>query len=143
MCIRDRGINTRIPLTTAMSPPLTISVTLPVTTALSSYAFSISSMPFCDSTFFLERRTFPSPSFTRTTQTSISSPGCTVLLGTTDASLLNSPLGIIPVSYTHLQGRQSCRQFAQRNKKKPERQSRRTDRYIKQKHCRRQCDFQH
>ena len=53
-------------------------------------------MPFCSSIRFLDRSTLPSPSFTRTTKTSISSPGCTTWLGTTVVSLLNSPLGITP-----------------------------------------------
>ncbi|MPN59429.1 hypothetical protein SDC9_207150 [bioreactor metagenome] len=93
----EAGTNARIPLMSAIRPPLTTS--LPTASKIVSSMFSWlirSSQIFLLSTFFRERMTLPSPSFTFVTSTSILSPSLKSSSALTSESLDNSPTGMTP-----------------------------------------------
>ena len=92
----DAGINPLIPLRFTVTPPFTTPLTFAGTTSSFSKAVSRSLNVFSLSTCFLERTTFPSPSFISRTKTSILSPTDTTSLVSASASLDNSSLVIIP-----------------------------------------------
>ena len=93
----DAGTNALTPLISQISPPLTASLPTASKIFVSSSGSSMRfSQTFLLSTFLLERRTLPSPSFTLSTSTSTVSPTLRTSSGRTLSSWENSLRGINP-----------------------------------------------